>query len=268
VFPNSQNTFNQQPGKIVTKVEKFQTQSGQVVEIRQIELSILDNNLMRKENCFEVDPPLADNRIPESVADIRECGNCLRLFHKDNVLVCPVCGRCFCYQCREFITVDGKGQRVTIGEHRYLAPEIEMKTVAAHAIYVAAQRDKDDPEEYNCMIVPANTPLLHEFEERFAPANPSSSEVVVKIVQGQKDEPSKNSALLRKITLPIQPSDHDRDRIRMKGHYTKEGLIELDIVDDLLGQPISDSFVYKASLSNAEIDQKRKQLIKDMGGHT
>jgi molecular chaperone DnaK (HSP70) len=159
-----------------------------------------------------------------------------------------------------------KGQTVAIGEHRYLASEIEMKTVAAHAICVAAQRDKDDPEEYNCLIVPANAPLPHEFEERFAPAKPGSSEVVVKIVQGQKDEPSKNCPLLRKVTVPIQPSDNDENRITLKGRYTEEGLIEVTVVDDLLGRPISDSFVYKAGLSDAEIDQKRKQLRKDMGG--
>jgi len=158
-----------------------------------------------------------------------------------------------------------KGQTVAVGERRYLASEIEMKTVAAHAICVAARRDKGDSKEYNCLIVPANTPLPHEFEERFAPANPGSSEVALKIVQGKEKERSKNSTLLRTITVPIQPSDNDENRIKLKGRYTEEGLIELTVVDDLLGRPISDSFVYKAGLSDAEIDQKRKQLRKDMG---
>jgi molecular chaperone DnaK len=158
-----------------------------------------------------------------------------------------------------------KGQTVAVGERRYLASEIEMKTVAAHAICVAARRDKNDPTEYNCVIVPANTPLPHEFEERFAPVNPGSPEVVVKIVQGQKDEPSENCPLLRKVTVPIRPSDNDENRIKLKGRYTEEGLLELTVVDDLLGRPISDSFVYKAGLSDAEIDQKRRQLRKDMG---
>jgi hypothetical protein len=107
MLANNQPPGSPQPGKIVTDVERYQTQSGQVVEIRRIELSILENNTLRKENRFEVEPPLADNRIPESVADIRECCICLGLFHKDNVLSCPVCGRCFCHQCRDRITADG-----------------------------------------------------------------------------------------------------------------------------------------------------------------
>ena len=37
--------------------------------------------MLRKEKLFEVIPPLSDNRIPDSVADIRECCICLGLFH-------------------------------------------------------------------------------------------------------------------------------------------------------------------------------------------
>jgi len=106
VFPNNQNPLNQQPGKVVTDVEKYQTISGQVVKIRRVELSILDGNMLRKEKCFEVDPPLTDNRIPDSVADIRECRICFGLFHKDNVLNCPACGGYFCHRCRDYININ------------------------------------------------------------------------------------------------------------------------------------------------------------------
>ena len=112
MLANNQPPGSPQPGKIATDVERYQSQSGQVVEIRRIELTILENNMLRKENCFEVDPPLADNRVPESIADIRECCVCLGLFHKDSVLICPVCGRCFCHQCGDRIT-DG-GNELTV----------------------------------------------------------------------------------------------------------------------------------------------------------
>ena len=70
---------------------------------------------------------------------------------------------------------------------------------------------------------------------------------------------------MRKIVVPILPSDTDSDRILIKGRYTEEGLIELSIIDLLLGKAVSDSFIYKAGLSQAEIDQKRKDLLRDMG---
>lgn len=157
-----------------------------------------------------------------------------------------------------------KDHAICVGGHHYLASEINMKTVSAHAICVAAIRDKSDPEERNCIIVPANTSLPHDFEERFSPVNPGSSEVTVKIVQGKEGELSKNCPLLRKFTVPIQPSGNDEDRIRLKGRYTEEGLLELTVVDDLLGKPVSDSFIHKTGLSEDEINQKRKQLRKDM----
>ena len=176
----------------------------------------------------------------------------------------------------DFVVVKGAGIRaqvcfgeagkdIVIGGHRYLAEDIKLQTVAAHPICVAAKKDKSDPEEYNCVIVPANTPLPHDFEERFSPMNPGQREVLVKIVQGKPGELSKHASLLREIRVPIKPSDKDQDRIRLKGRYTEEGLLELTVVDELLGKPVSDSFVHKAGLSEAEIDDKRKRLTEETG---
>ena len=81
------------------------------------------------------------------------------------------------------------------------------RPVAAHAICVATQRDKGDSKEYNCLIVPANTSLPHEFEERFAPADPGSPAVVVKIVQGKKDEPSYEADSIAPIYFDIDSPD-------------------------------------------------------------
>jgi len=108
-----------------------------------------------------------------------------------------------------------KDQDIVIGGHRYLASDIRIQTVAAHAICVAARTNKADPEEYNCAIVSANTALPYEFQEKFAPVSPGSSSVVLKIVQGKAGELSKNASLLRQIDLPIKPSDKDEDRIKL-----------------------------------------------------
>jgi molecular chaperone DnaK (HSP70) len=159
-----------------------------------------------------------------------------------------------------------KDSEIVVGGYRYLAQEIQVHTVAAHALCVAARRSKDDPKEYNCVIVPAGTSLPHEFEERFSPVRPGQREVTVKIIQGKPDAPSANDPILREIRAPIQPSDRDHNRIRVKGRYTDEGLLELTVVDDLSGQTISDSFIYKPGLSGAEIEQKRDDMIAQTEG--
>ena len=161
-----------------------------------------------------------------------------------------------------------KDQAIAIGGHRYLPEDIKIQTVAAHAICVAARKGsaRNDTEEYNFVIVPANTSLPHDFEERFAPVNPDQSSVVMKIVQGKPGALSRNSSLLREIKVPIRPSREDEDRIKLKGRYTAEGLLETTIVDDHLGQAVSDSFTHSSGLSDAEIEDKREQFMKDIGG--
>jgi molecular chaperone DnaK (HSP70) len=159
-----------------------------------------------------------------------------------------------------------KDTEIVIGEHRYLAQEIKVQTVAAHALCVEALRFKGDLKAYNCVIVPAGTSLPYEFEERFSPINPGRREVTITIVQGKPDEPSEDAVVLREIRAPIQPSDKDTDRIRVKGRYTAEGLLELTVVDDLSGQAISDSFIHQPGLSSAEIEQKRHDLGGQTGG--
>jgi molecular chaperone DnaK (HSP70) len=159
-------------------------------------------------------------------------------------------------------------QAIVIGGHQYLPSQIKIQTVAAHAICIAARRSKDrrDEKEYNYEIVPANTPLPHGFEKHFAPVDPGQSSVVIKIVQGIPDELSENSTLLREITVPIKPSEKDENRILLQGRYTEEGLLETTVVDELLGQPVSDSFTYSAGLSEDEIQEKTKRLHEVTGG--
>ena len=47
----------------------------------------------------------------------------------------------------------GKDTEIVIGGHRYLAAEIKVQTVAAHALCVPARKVKGDPREYNCVKI-------------------------------------------------------------------------------------------------------------------
>lgn len=90
------NNTNPPIGKITNRSERYKTYSGQIVEIRWMESSVLENGILRKEEYIEVEPPMRDSCTPESRFDIRECCGCLGLFIKDNVKQCPECGRNFC----------------------------------------------------------------------------------------------------------------------------------------------------------------------------
>jgi len=96
VFPGYQNPFLQPPGKIVLDIQRGRMPSGQIVEIRRVELTILENGRWRKEKVFEVDPGMADGTTPQEIGMIRECHVCLGLFNRDNVRHCPACGRDYC----------------------------------------------------------------------------------------------------------------------------------------------------------------------------
>jgi hypothetical protein len=96
VMVHNQNLGGQVLSKVVTKVDKFQSRSGQIVELRHMRYLILENNVLRKEEVSEISPPLADSRKPDSACEIRECCICLGLYHEDNTRTCPVCGQDFC----------------------------------------------------------------------------------------------------------------------------------------------------------------------------
>ena len=57
----------------------------------------------------------------------------------------------------------------------------------------------------------------------------------------------------------IQPGN-DQDRILVQGRYTAEGLLELTVIDEVLGKPVSDSFIHTPGLSSGEIDKKRRDM--------
>jgi len=158
-------------------------------------------------------------------------------------------------------------QAILIGGGSHLVKDINMQTVLSHAICVAALKNLSeiDTNEYNCCVVPANTPLPYEFRERFAPVDSRSSSVVVKFVSGQPDQLSTQCPVLHEVRVPIRPSDKHADRIIVEGKITEEGVVNITVKDELLDKPINDSFVHAAGLTKAEIDQKRRQFEQEKG---
>ena len=158
-------------------------------------------------------------------------------------------------------------EAILIGTGSHLAKDINMQTVLSHAICVAAHRNlgSSDTKEYNCCVVPANTPLPYEFRERFAPVDPRSSSVAVKFVSGQPDQLSRDCPLLHEVKVPIRPSDKHADRIIVEGKINEEGVVNITVKDELLDKPVTDSFVHTAGLTKAEIDQKRRQFEQEEG---
>ena len=96
MYPPNPNPFLPIPGKIILDIQRKRMPSGQIVEIRTVEITLMENGLWRKEKVREVDPPMADGTTPDHVREIHECHVCLGLFHRSNVRRCQACGRDSC----------------------------------------------------------------------------------------------------------------------------------------------------------------------------
>ena len=115
-----QNPYNQQPlpltpGRVITKVKRYVSPTGQVVELRWATITVLDNQgVFRTEETIEVVPPLADGTTPQDSDKIRECSRCQCLIHEKNYRVCPLCGLGFGLPCTTVIKTESQEVRVCI----------------------------------------------------------------------------------------------------------------------------------------------------------
>lgn len=152
-----------------------------------------------------------------------------------------------------------------LGDRKLLPSQIEMHTVSAHAICVAAiVSDRENDVEYNVPIVPANTPVPYDFNERFAPSRPDQNSVQVKIIEGSPGDLSSDCKQLFEINAPIKPNVNSSDSIIVKGHFSKEGVLDITVVDEFLGKEVTESFVHKTGLNEQEIKEKQNKLRKGM----
>jgi hypothetical protein len=117
---SSQNLFNQQqpsltPGRIITKVKRYVSPTGQVVEQRWVTITAQDNQgIFRTEDAIEVLPPLADGTTPEDSDKIRECFRCRCLIHEKNHHICPLCGLGFCLAYTIATEIEGEKVRLCV----------------------------------------------------------------------------------------------------------------------------------------------------------
>jgi hypothetical protein len=117
-----QNTFGQQmpsfpPGRVITRREIWVAPyTKRVVELRWVTITVEKQGIYTTEDLREVDPPLDDGTVPESVKQIRECWRCLSIV--SNSHLCRACGKEACLACTTEINQDnqkkGGGQKIRV----------------------------------------------------------------------------------------------------------------------------------------------------------
>ena len=113
-----QNIFNQQqlqitPGRFITKVKRYVSPSGQVVELRWVTITVQDGpGRWRTEEITEVVPPLRDGCVvnEKNFDNLQECVICLGITVQ--AYQCPKCHQWVCMVCAE--KVKGQSEDVCI----------------------------------------------------------------------------------------------------------------------------------------------------------
>jgi len=86
------------PGRVIIRIERYCAPiTKRIVELRRVKLTVEENGVYITKEWTEVDPPLDDGTVPESVREIRECWRCLSLITRFRA--CPDCEREFCMPC-------------------------------------------------------------------------------------------------------------------------------------------------------------------------
>jgi hypothetical protein len=113
-----QNIFNQQqspltPGRVITKIKRYTSPSGQVSEMQCVTVTLQDNQgIWRTEEVVELKRPLDDGITVTDCDQIRECVRCKSLIHVVNSYLCPSCSLCYCLPCTENIKTEDQKVRV------------------------------------------------------------------------------------------------------------------------------------------------------------
>lgn len=157
-------------------------------------------------------------------------------------------------------------QPVVVEGKRYLASTVRSQTtIAPRDLCVAAivQRDQSGHEERNVAIIPAGSKLPYEAKEYFAPVEPRTRAVRVKLYDGHAGELSKNCAPLQEVEVEVQPTDeaNNDDRIEFTIHMDDEGLVHIEVRDRLRNRPVPIKLKFDTGLSDSDIEQAREQLL-------
>ena len=130
----SQNSFNHQqlsltPGRVITKVKRYTSPSGQILELQCITTTIQDQGIWRTEETTEPSRPLDDGTTPNDCSEIRECLHCQSLIHVDNSCICPSCSQCYCLPCTENIRVNDRDIRVCLNCAKQLKTPVFLRFI-------------------------------------------------------------------------------------------------------------------------------------------
>lgn len=155
----------------------------------------------------------------------------------------------------EQIIVEGKA---------YLASSIKTAQIAARDLCVAAltQKNRGDRREYNAPIIPAGAKLPYEATSYFTPIDAGTSTVNAKLIDGKAGARSEDFVPLVEAEVEIQPTDeaNNDDRIQFKTKMDVEGLVSIEVRDKLLNKPVPIRLKFDTGLSDADIEQRQRQL--------
>jgi molecular chaperone DnaK len=157
-------------------------------------------------------------------------------------------------------------QQVVVEGKRYLASAVRPQTtIAPRGLCVAAvtHKDQGEKEERNVALIPAGSKLPYEAKEYFAPVEPRTRAVRVKLYDGHAGELSQNCTPLQEVEVEVQPTDeaNNEDRIEFTIHMDDEGLVRIEVRDKLRNRPVPIKFKFDTGLSDSALEEARAQLL-------
>lgn len=128
------------------------------------------------------------------------------------------------------MTVDSEGKKV-------LPPPVKMVDVNSHPLGCLAL---DNGVERNCVIIPANTPLPAEKEEKFSLVHANQSEARIAVAQGADKALPADCTILGELILGGLPPGPMTDRVTVKYGLTTEGTLTITGTDTVSKKTTSD----------------------------
>ena len=259
------------------------------IEWAKIRLSTQDAARVQLPNGETRDVTRADfeavvRRLVERVGPpVRKCLADMGMVSADIDAVLLVGGTCKTPAVRRFIeellersAVGGVDPMTAIAEGAALAAGIltneiddaDFFVATEHALgVVVAQNDRLKFSE----IIPRNHALPVEKSDVFSPVNDFQDSVMVRVIEGDPDEPldSPSNVLLREWPIPIDPPRAAAEApFEVKFRYDIDGILHVDVTDLTLEKVVSkDEVIFEAARDPSEMVEmsKRAQDIASGG---
>ncbi len=151
--------------------------------------------------------------------------------------------------------------KILLNKKTYLASAIKPKAIAPRDLCVAAMKEVQG-DEYNVAIVPCGAKLPYESVQKFTPLDHRTDAVEVKIIDGPDGKLSSDFTPFKNVKVRVKPTDKNQngDRIEFKVAMNCQGLVNINVRDILLNEPVPLEFDFDGSLSQNDIRDQRDQL--------